>query len=391
VSDAPPGWGRDAWGEALGIEWLEVGPERVRARLLAGARHEQPYGILHGGVYCSIVEGVASYGAGRAAAVAGQKGVVGVANQTDFVRSHSEGELLCEGEPLHVGRRSQLWVVRIRRGSDGKLVAHGQVRFRASLASVRIATWNVNGLRARLDFVLHWLRAREPDVVGLQELKVPDAQFPADAFAELGYRALTHGQKSWNGVAILSREPAKTLRKGLPGQEQGGARLLSAEVAGLEFTTVYVPNGKSVGHEDFPRKLAWLDALVEHVGCGAPGRQAVVCGDFNVVPAALDSWNERELRGHIFHTEVERARFAALLGAGFVDLFRERHPEEQAFSWWDYRGGAFHRGHGLRIDFLLATPPVAARVCEVTIDRDYRKKKDGLTASDHAPVFADLG
>ena len=254
---------------------------------------------------------------------------------------------------------------------------------------MRIATWNVNGLRARLDFVVHWLAARRPDLVGLQELKLQDAQFPHDAFAAAGYHAVTHGQKSWNGVAILSREPAKVLQVGLPGQEDFGSRLLTAELAGVEFTTVYVPNGKSVEHEDFPRKLRWLDALAEHLA-GRTSGEAVLCGDFNVVPAPLDSWNEERLAGRIFHTAEERSRFDRLLEAGWVDLFRSRHPELQAFSWWDYRGGAFHRGQGLRIDFLLGTGSLAERLREVEIDRDYRKKQEGLTASDHAPVIADL-
>jgi exodeoxyribonuclease-3 len=254
---------------------------------------------------------------------------------------------------------------------------------------MRIATWNVNGLRARLDFVAHWLDARQPDVVGLQELKLADDQFPAGFFRERGYLAATHGQKSWNGVAILAREEPRVTARGLPGQEDLGARLLSADVSGLSFTTVYVPNGKSVDHEDFPRKLAWLDALVEHFR-DVGGKAAVLCGDFNLCHRPLDSWNPEELEGHIFHTDAERARFERLLAAGFVDVFREKHPDTRAFSWWDYRGGAFHRGQGLRIDLLLATPAAAQRVKSIEIDRDYRKKKDGLTASDHAPVFADL-
>lgn len=256
---------------------------------------------------------------------------------------------------------------------------------------MRIATWNVNGLRARLDFVLHWLDARRPDVVGLQELKLADEHFPHDELAARGYRAAVHGQKGWNGVAILAREPLEVSQQGLPGQEQLGARLLTARVAGLAFTTVYAPNGKSVDHEDFPRKLEWFDALrahwSAHHGAAEP---AVLCGDLNVCPSGLDSWDEAKLAGNIFHTDAERTRFRALLDAGLVDLFRERHPGEQAFSWWDYRGGAFHRKQGLRIDFLLATPPVLERVRSVEIDREYRKKKDGLTASDHAPVLADL-
>ncbi len=255
---------------------------------------------------------------------------------------------------------------------------------------MRIATWNVNGLRARLDFVLHWLRARNPDVVGFQELKLPDEQFPHEVFAELGYRVATHGQKAWNGVAVVSREPAEVTQRGLPGQEDFGARLITARVSGLDFTTVYVPNGKTVEHPDFPRKLAWYDALAAHFGGVADRAPAVLCGDFNICPAPIDSWNEARLAGSIFHTDEERRRFRALLDTGMVDLYRELHPERQAFSWWDYRGGAFHRKQGLRIDFLLGTRDLLERVRAVEIDRDYRKKQDGLTASDHAPVIVDL-
>lgn len=258
---------------------------------------------------------------------------------------------------------------------------------------MRIATWNVNGLRARLDFVGIWLRERRPDVVGLQELKLSAEQFPHEEFRALGYEAVSHAQKGWNGVAVLAREGLglRLVHRGLPGQEDFGARLVTAEAGGLSFTSVYVPNGKTVDHADFPRKLAWLDALIAHLGetHDASGR-AVVAGDFNVVPAPLDSWDEARLAGHIFHTPEERARFRALLDDGWVDLFRSRHPDAQAFSWWDYRGGAFHRGHGLRIDFLLARPEVTERVGAVEIDREFRKKKDGLTASDHAPVWADV-
>lgn len=257
-------------------------------------------------------------------------------------------------------------------------------------AAMRIATWNINGLRARLDFLLHWLRDREPDVVGLQELKLADDQFPHDALAELGYHVVTHGQKSWNGVAVLSREPAEARQVGLPGQEEMGARLLTVEVGGLSFTTVYCPNGKHADHEDFPRKLEWFDALAEHFASCASGGAAVLCGDFNVCPGPLDSWNEEVFEGAIFHTPEERSRLARLTEAGFVDLYRELYPTEQKFSWWDYRAGAFHKNQGLRIDFLLGTPQIVARTESVTIDRDYRKKKDGLTASDHAPVLAEL-
>jgi exodeoxyribonuclease-3 len=256
---------------------------------------------------------------------------------------------------------------------------------------VRVATWNVNGLRARLDFVRLWLRERKPDLLGLQELKLQDEEFPHDAFAAEGYLAATHGQKSWNGVAVLSREPVEVVQRGLPGQEAQGARLLGVRARELEFTTLYCPNGKHTEHEDFPRKLAWLDALAAHLEArAAASRLAVVCGDLNLCPAPIDSWNEAELRGSLFHTDAERARFQRLLSLGFVDVFRLLHPEEQAFSWWDYRGGAFHRRQGLRIDLLLATAQAAAGAHRAEIDREWRKKKQGLTPSDHAPVFAEL-
>ncbi len=256
---------------------------------------------------------------------------------------------------------------------------------------MRIATWNVNGLRSRLEFLLHWLRERQPDLVGLQELKLTAEQFPREEIEAAGYQAAIHGQKSWNGVAILSRKPLEVVEQGLPGQEELGARLISAVVEDLTFTTVYCPNGKHVGHDDFPRKLAWFDTLAEHLAKrGDPRRPTVLCGDFNVCPSALDSWDGDAFAGRIFHTEDERARLLRLLDWGLVDLFREQHPELRAYSWWDYRGGAFHKGEGLRIDFLLGTRAVLPRLREISIDRDYRKKKDGLTASDHAPVIADL-
>jgi len=256
---------------------------------------------------------------------------------------------------------------------------------------MKIATWNINGLRARLDFVLAWLAERKPDVVGLQELKLEDDKFPRDAFNSAGYQAVTHGQKAWNGVAILSREEAKVIARGLPGQEDMGARLISAEVSGLDFTTVYCPNGKTLDHEDYPRKLAWYQSLSEHFAANHDnGADAVLCGDFNICPAPLDSWQGDMADGQIFHTEAERGRLSALLEWGLHDLFREKFPEEQTFSWWDYRGGSFHRGQGLRIDFLLGTPSIRSRLLDCMVDREWRKKKDGLTASDHAPVIATL-
>ena len=256
---------------------------------------------------------------------------------------------------------------------------------------MRIATWNVNGLRARLDFVRIWLEARQPDIVGLQELKVSEEEFPAGAFDDLGYEVVVYGQKAWNGVAILTRHPAEPVVRGLPGQEELGARLVGARIAGLTFATVYCPNGKDLEHEDYRRKLGWFDDLARFLPSFIPeDGAAVLGGDFNVVPAPIDSWHGEAGDGSIFHTREERSRFGALVELGLEDLFRAKNPDAQAFSWWDYRGGAFPRGRGLRIDFLLGTKSVLDRITGVEIDRDFRKKKNGLTASDHAPVIADL-
>ena len=254
-----------------------------------------------------------------------------------------------------------------------------------------IATWNINGLGARFDFLVHWLKARQPDVVGLQELKATADNVPIQALEDLGYHAAVCGQKAWNGVAVLSRHPIEEVQSGLPGEEEAGARLLRVRTAGLDFTTVYCPNGKDLDHLDYPRKLAWFDSLRDYLAGSLDAETpAVLCGDFNVAPTGLDTHDEDRLAGGIHHTEAERSRFRALLDLGFVDLFRELHPETVKFSWWDYRFGAFHRNLGLRIDFLLATGAVRERVERVETDRDYRKKKEGMIASDHAPVMARL-
>ena len=256
---------------------------------------------------------------------------------------------------------------------------------------MRIATWNVNGLRARLNYIDLWLADRQPDGVGFQELKTPDELFPHEHFAELGYRCLVHGQKSWNGVAILSKVPAETTCLGLAEQADFGARLISADIGGkLGFTTVYCPNGKTLEHADFQGKLAWYDSLIDHWKNVDASRPRILCGDFNIVPQPIDGWRGEAGDGSIFYTVEERRQLRRLMDEGLYDLFRERFPEEQAFSWWDYRGGAFHRKHGLRIDFLLGNQELLSRTQDVVIDRDYRRKIGELTASDHAPVYADI-
>ncbi|MAI78721.1 MAG: exodeoxyribonuclease III [Deltaproteobacteria bacterium] len=256
---------------------------------------------------------------------------------------------------------------------------------------MRVATWNINGLKARLDFVLEWLEERQPDVVGFQELKMADDQFPSDTFKNAGYFALSHGQKAWNGVAILTKGEAECVQTGLPDQDEFGARLITAQSKGIRFTTVYCPNGKNLEHDDYPRKLAWFDSLREHLDAtGDPKADEIICGDFNICPSDLDTWDAQSHIGGIFHTAAERQRMESVVEWGFSDLFRELHPDETAFTWWDYRGGAFHRKHGLRIDFILGTASIKDRLQSVTVDRDWRKKRGELKPSDHAPVYADL-
>ena len=210
--------------------------------------------------------------------------------------------------------------------------------------AMHIATWNVNGLRARMEFITHWLKSRAPDVVGLQEVKVSDEDFPHANFRALGYHAVVHGEKGWNGVAVLSRTPAEAETLGLTGRENDGARLLRVQVSGLHFATVYCPNGKTLNHPDFPRKLAWLDALRDYLAGLDRDVAFVIGGDFNIVPAALDCWQGAAADGSIFCTAEERSRYRSLLDLKLTDLFRHVHPDEQKFSWWDYRGGSFHRG-----------------------------------------------
>jgi exodeoxyribonuclease-3 len=256
---------------------------------------------------------------------------------------------------------------------------------------MRLVTWNVNSLKARVDYVLDFLRTREPDILCVQELKLADSDFPYMAFESAGYTVAVHGQKSWNGVAVIARSPVTTLHSGLPGGEDLGARLITVEVDGLSVSSVYVPNGKTVDHPDFAMKLDWLGLLADYVeGIVGGDLPVVLAGDFNLCPADIDSYDPETFAGAIFHTGAERAAYNRLVDAGLVDIFRDTHPDVPGFSWWDYRAGHFHKGEGLRIDLLLAERSVAERVEDALVDRDFRKKREGITPSDHAPVIVDL-
>ena len=257
-----------------------------------------------------------------------------------------------------------------------------------------VATWNVNGIRARSQRLAEWLAERQPDIVCLQELKIVETDFPHLEVRASGYHAVLAGQQSWNGVAILAKERPEMLMRELPGAREAGARFVVAKVHGIEVASAYIPIGKTLAHADYKVKLAWLESLARHVEARTRSGSDVpllVAGDFNVCPTDLDSYGGARFTGHIFHTDEERALIARLGGAGLVDLYRSKYPETIGFSWWDYRAGSFHKNEGMRLDMLFASPSLAARVKDVFVDRDYRKKgKTGAVPSDHAPVIAVL-
>jgi exodeoxyribonuclease-3 len=255
---------------------------------------------------------------------------------------------------------------------------------------VRIATWNVNSLKVRMPRVEAWLADVAPDVVLLQETKLADAAFPALAFGALGYEAAAHGQGQWNGVAILSRVGLDDVVANFADGEgpDAEARILSATCGGIRFSSVYVPNGRAVGHDHYHYKLGWLARLRAHVAATASADQPyVVGGDFNIAPDDRDVYDPAGFVGATHVSEPERAELRALEAWGMTDLFRARYADGGIYSWWDYRAGDFHEGRGMRIDLLLATAPVAHRLSWVVIDRNARK---GKQPSDHAPVVADL-
>lgn len=258
---------------------------------------------------------------------------------------------------------------------------------------MRIVTWNVNSLKARLGYLLDFLETRQPDIVCIQELKLadPNVQALAPAIKAAGYNIVAHGQPSWNGVAILSKATPKLLQIGLPGAEANGARLITAEIGGQSITSVYVPNGKSVQHPDFQAKLRWLDLFGNYVDAlMADDKPVIIGGDFNLCPADIDSYDPEHFAGANLHTAEERQNYDRWSQAGLVDMFRKLDPDTPGFSFWDYRWGQFHRGKGLRIDLLLMEPQAANCAIGTCVDRDFRKKRDDRTPSDHAPVIVDL-
>lgn len=254
---------------------------------------------------------------------------------------------------------------------------------------MKIASWNVNSLRAREDQVLDWLESNRPDVLCMQELKMVDQEFPTDAFGDLGYDVAFFGQRAYNGVAIASRDDLVDVVRGFPGDSPDAERrLLAATIGGIRIIDIYLPNGQELGSPKYEYKLRWLEQLLDFLRAGpGPDTPLLVCGDYNIAPLDLDIW-DGNARDGLFVSPPERQGFQRLLDWGLVDAFRHFHPSEpKQYTWWDYRAGGFERNKGMRIDHFLITRSLLARAKGVTIDRKLRANEQ---PSDHVPIVLEL-
>jgi len=259
---------------------------------------------------------------------------------------------------------------------------------RGDRSPMKIASWNVNSIRVRLQQVLDWLEAEQPDVIGLQEIKVPDEAFPAEAFTEAGYQCLVNGQKTYNGVALLSKLAPQDALIDMPGLADPQKRAVSATFDGCRIINLYVPNGESVGSEKYSYKLGWLESLRAWLAAElAAHDRLVVMGDFNIAPEDRDVHDPEEWRGKVLCSDRERAALGSLLQLGLQDSFRLFEQPEKMYSWWDYRSGGFRRNHGLRIDLLLVSKGLAPLCKQSRIDREPRALE---RPSDHAPVWLEF-
>lgn len=260
------------------------------------------------------------------------------------------------------------------------------------MPAMRIATWNVNSLKVRLPQVLAWLRDNPVDALCLQELKLADEFFPLEAFTDIGYHAVWAGQKTYNGVAIISRHPGEDTHRNLPGLEDPQQRVIATTLpspaGAVRIVSAYCPNGQSVGSDKYEYKLRWFQALQEWLRAElAVHPRMAVLGDYNVAPADEDVHDPAKWQGDVLVSEPERAAFQALIDLGFADAFRLFPQPEKSFSWWDYRRFAFRRNAGLRIDHILLSEALRPSCTECRIDIEPRKLEQ---PSDHAPVVATL-
>lgn len=253
---------------------------------------------------------------------------------------------------------------------------------------LKIATWNVNSLRVRLPHLLDCLVATQPDIVALQETKLPDSDFPLAEIQQAGYQAVFSGQRTYNGVAILSRTPAGDLLTDIPGLDDEQRRILAVSFDGLRVINVYIPNGASVGSDKYSYKLAWLEKLMAYLHHELERHpRLVLLGDFNIAPEDRDVHDPKAWEGQVLVSEPERAYFKRLLELDLCDVFRLFEQPPESYSWWDYRMGAFRRNRGLRIDHIMVSPDLRAVCSAAWIDKSMRKLE---RPSDHAPVFAEF-
>lgn len=251
---------------------------------------------------------------------------------------------------------------------------------------LRVATWNVNSLRVRLPQLLAWLAQHPVDILGLQETKLPDADFPRAELEAAGYQVACSGQRTYNGVALLARRPLTDTITNIPGFEDAQRRVLAATAGTLRIVDLYVPNGQTVGSEKYEYKLRWLAAAREWLAAEAQRHpNLIVVGDFNIAPEDRDVHDPRAWEGSVHVSPAERAALRELLSVGLVDTFRLFEQPPQSYTWWDYRAFAFRRNHGLRIDLILAHERLAGRCTGCVIDREPRRAE---RPSDHTPVIA---
>ena len=251
---------------------------------------------------------------------------------------------------------------------------------------MKLATWNVNSIKVRLPQLLEWLAGAQPDIVCLQELKAEDAKFPIAEIEQAGYRAAYSGQKTYNGVAILSKAAPENVVAGIPGFDDDHKRVLAATVDGVRVVSLYCPNGQAPGTDKYAYKLRWYEALANYLGSELKNHlQLAAAGDYNVAPEDRDVHDPKAWEGHIHVSAPERAAWRGLLALGLKDTFRLFEQPEKVFSWWDYRMFAFRRNAGLRIDQILVSESLAARCSSCGVDKAPRKLE---RPSDHAPVVA---
>lgn len=253
---------------------------------------------------------------------------------------------------------------------------------------MKIATWNVNSLRVRLPHLLNWLSVNQPDILALQETKLIDENFPIQEIVDAGYQVIFSGQKSYNGVALLSRIPASDVVKNIPSLVDPQRRVLAATFGDIRVLNIYVPNGASVGSEKYSYKMSWLDQLCIYIESQlAFYPRLVVLGDFNIAPEDRDVHDPKMWEGQVMVSEPERAYFSRLLSLGLCDTFRLFEQQADVFSWWDYRAAGFRRNFGLRIDHILVSAALRERCITSCVDKSPRKLE---RPSDHAPAIAEF-